>query len=135
MKIINNVYIIYIFTLKFFLFFFFFKMSHMICHWWIRENTTLSVSFFFLVFVEFFCISRCKKYKGAGVVYGLSSFSSLGLAPPNIELLCAVSANAFTGSFTVLGCSFSLGLPDVSEITYRYIHITKNSHRYSSIQE
>lgn len=41
-------------------------------------------------------------------------FSSLGLAPPKIDEFWDDSARAFTGSFTVLGSSFSFGLPDVS---------------------
>lgn len=45
-------------------------------------------------------------------------FSSLGLAPPKIDEFWDDSASAFTGSFTVLGSSFSFGLPVVSVNRY-----------------
>ena len=44
--------------------------------------------------------------------------SSRGFAPPNILLVCEVSAIWLTGSFLVLGSSFSLGLWDSSSVDH-----------------
>ena len=44
-------------------------------------------------------------------------FSSRGLAPPKIFDCCNPSAKALTGSLTVLGSNFNLGLAAASSVT------------------
>lgn len=60
-------------------------------------------------------LNRHVKNKKNNVLYIFSIFSSRGFAPPNIVDDWDVSANAFTGAVTVLGCSFNFGRPEVSE--------------------